>query len=274
MILFDAKFTRGEETMADLFTLESLMTLLMLTALQAVLGFDNLLYISIESRRVPLESQAYVRRVGIGIAIILRILLLFVVTAAISSLTTPLFEFSISGIAEGSINLHALIVLVGGVFIIYTALKEIMHMLTIDDINVGVANTAQRSVAMSILWIVLMNMVFSFDSILSAMALTDKFILMASAIVISGLLMIYLADTVSQFLKKNRMYEVLGLFVLFIVGILLLSEGGHLGQLKFFDYPVEPMAKTTFYFVLVVLVLVDIVQSRYQKKLAAKREHN
>lgn len=86
--------------------------------------------------------------------------------------------------------------------------------------------------------------------------------------------MIYLADTVSQFLKKNRMYEVLGLFVLFIVGILLLSEGGHLGQLKFFDYPVEPMAKTTFYFVLVVLVLVDIVQSRYQKKLAAKREHN
>lgn len=258
--------------MADLLTLESAITLVMLTALQAVLGFDNLLYISIESQRVPAEKQAYVRRAGIGLAIILRIILLFIVTAAISSLTTPLLEFSFGNIAQGSINLHALIVLVGGVFIIYTALKEIMHMLTIDDINAGVSNKTQRSVALSIMWIVLMNLVFSFDSILSAMALSDKFILMATAIIISGLLMIYLADTVSEFLKKNRMYEVLGLFVLFIVGILLLSEGGHLGHLVFFGYPVEPMAKTTFYFVLVVLVLVDIVQSRYQKKLAAKRQ--
>ncbi len=258
--------------MADLFTLESAMTLIMLTALQAVLGFDNLLYISIESRRVPEDKQAYVRRVGIGLAIILRIVLLFVVTAAVSSLTTPLFEFSLPGIAEGSINLHALIVLIGGVFIIYTALKEIMHMLTIDDIETGVESSAKRSIATSITWIVIMNLVFSFDSILSAMALTDKFILMATAIVISGLLMIYMADTVSEFLKKNRMYEVLGLFVLFIVGILLLSEGGHLGHLKFLDHPIEPMAKSTFYFVLVVLVLVDIVQSRYQKKLTRKRQ--
>ena len=76
----------------------------------------------------------------------------------------------------------------------------------------------------------------------------------------------------AEFLQKNRMYEVLGLFILFIVGILLLSDGGKLAQLSFFDYPIEPMAKSTFYFVIAVLVIVDIIQGRYQKKLDRQRK--
>lgn len=118
-----------------------------------------------------------------------------------------------------------------------------------------------------IAWIVIMNLVFSFDSILSAMALSDVLWVMTVAIVISGLMMIWLSDHVSTFLEKNRMYEVLGLFILFVVGIMLVSEGGHLAHLNLFGNHVEPMTKTTFYFVLGVLVLTDIVQSQYQKKL-------
>ena len=95
---------------------------------------------------------------------------------------------------------------------------------------------------------------------------------MAVAIVISGLLMIFLADHVSAFLKKNRMYEVLGLFILFIVGVMLVSEGGHLAKLELFGYHVEAMAKSTFYFVLFVLIVVDVVQSRYQKKFLMQQE--
>ena len=91
-------------------------------------------------------------------------------------------------------------------------------------------------------------------------------------LLISGGLMILLADKVSEFLQKNRMYEVLGLFILFIVGVMLVSEGGHLAELQLFGHHVTPMAKTTFYFVLVVLILVDIVQSRYQKKLFAQQK--
>jgi len=68
------------------------------------------------------------------------------------------------------------------------------------------------------------------------------------------------------------MYEVLGLFILFIVGVMLLGEGGHLAQLHFFGYQVEPMAKTTFYFTLAVMVAIDLAQTRYQKKLMAQRE--
>jgi predicted tellurium resistance membrane protein TerC len=103
------------------------------------------------------------------------------------------------------------------------------------------------------------------------MALTDVFTIMAVAIVIGGLLMIYLADKVTVFLKKNRMFEVLGLFILFIVGIMLLSEGGHLAHMKLFGNEITPMSKATFYFVIVVLVVIDIVQSRYQKKLLIKK---
>ncbi len=257
--------------MSDLFTISSLMTLLMLTLLQAVLGFDNLLYISIESKRVAEDKQTYVRRLGIGLAIGLRIVLLFVVMMAIGSLQHPFLSIDLDGIVSGQFNVHSVIVLIGGGFIVYTALKEIMHMLSIEDIGHGMHKEKTRSVGAAVFWIVLMNLVFSFDSILSALALTDVFPVMATSIVISGLLMIWLADHVAEFLKKNRMYEVLGLFILFIVGIMLLSEGGHLAHIEFFGYAIEAMAKSTFYFVIGVLVLIDVVQGRYQKKLNAQR---
>ena len=95
-----------------------------------------------------------------------------------------------------------------------------------------------------------MNLLFSFDSILGAMALTDEFWIMATAIVISGVLMIWLAEGVSKFLEKNRMNEVLGLFVLLVVGIMLLTEGGHLAHIKILGNDIVKMNSTTFYFVI------------------------
>lgn len=144
-------------------------------------------------------------------------------------------------------------------------------MLAIEDLGHH-GKEEKRSVNGAIFWIVLMNLVFSFDSILSAMALTKNVVVMATAIIASGLLMIYMADHVAEFLKKNRMYEVLGLFILFIVGVMLVTEGGHLAHIHLFGHEVHAMTKSTFYFVLVVLILVDIVQGRYQKKLAAMRK--
>jgi len=97
---------------------------------------------------------------------------------------------------------------------------------------------------------------------------------MFSSIIISGALMIWLADRVSEFLHKNRMYEVLGLFILFVVGIMLLSEGGHMAHLHLLGHQITPMSKATFYFVIGVLVLTDIVQTRYQKKLMKNNKIN
>ena len=255
--------------MESIFTINNLFTLGMITLLQAVLGFDNLLYISLESKRAPVNLQSMVRRWGIGIAIVLRILLLFVLTNIIQYFQDPLFDIKMQGIISSSFNLHSIIVFIGGVFIIYTATREIFHMMNLGDLEQD--SYGPRSVKIIIAWIVAMNLIFSFDSILSAMALSDVFWVMALAIIISGVLMIWLADRVSVFLKKNRMYEVLGLFILFVVGIMLISEGGHMAHINLFNHPIIPMSKTTFYFVIGILVLTDIVQTRYQKKLFSNK---
>jgi predicted tellurium resistance membrane protein TerC len=252
--------------------MEILLTLIMLILLQAVLGFDNLLYISLESKRAPLADQAKVRKWGIGLAIVLRIVLLFGLMQVLELFEHPFPRLHLEGIIDTRLNLHGVIVMIGGAFIIYTAFREIYHMLSLDNLGHGGSHSQTASSKAIIGRIVLMNLVFSFDSILSAMALTDSFWVMTTAIIVSGGLMIWLADRVSEFLQKNRMYEVLGLFVLFVVGIMLVSEvGGHGEQvvtyLKLFGHKIQPMSKATFYFVIAILVLVDLVQSRYQKNL-------
>ena len=248
----------------------NLVTLGLLILLQAVLGFDNLLYISLESKHAPPESQSSVRAWGIGLAIFLRIGLLYLLVSLQGVFETiRVFEINLP-LVEGNFNIHSLIVLAGGTFIIYTAMKEIWHMTRLEHAHHDEGKRRKKSVVAVVFWIMVMNIVFSFDSILSAIALTDVVWVMALAIVVSGLLMIWLSDRVANFLARNRMYEVLGLFVLFVVGIMLVTEGGHLAHLTLWGNEVQPMTKTTFYFVLAILVLTDIVQSRYQKKILAE----
>ena len=281
-------------------------TLLMLIFLQVVLGFDNLLYISLESKRVEESQQNRVRKIGVIIAIALRIILLFVIFFAIQSLEGAFLEIDWKGFIEaksacftedsshhlkllegvtvdactgngqtvhGGISGHFIIVLGGGAFILYTAIKEIMHMLSLEA-HEEASDKAQRSPKEAIFWIVIMNLVFSFDSILAAIPLTKgiggdmmQLGVMGTAIVFSGVMMLLLADRVSNFLKKYRMYEVLGLFILFLVGVMLVTEAGHLANLKLMGHEIHAMNKTTFYFVLIVLVIVDVAQGRYQKKI-------
>ena len=248
----------------ELLTYHNLITLFSLILLQFVLGLDNLLYIAIESKRAKIEHQRNVKRIGIYGAMILRIVLLFVLIKAIGTFEGSVFKAD-NGLFEGDFNLHSLIVLFGGVFIIYTATSEIIHMLHLDTREDG--DRKPKSTNSIILSIILMNLIFSFDSILVAMALTDEFVIMTTAIITGALIMIFLVDKVASFLKKNRMFEVLGLFILFIVGVMLLSEGGHLAHLHILGNEVTPMSKTTFYFVIVTLILVDTVQSTYQKNL-------
>ena len=202
----EAALTETEASEETLFSISGLLTLGMLIVLQAVLGFDNLLYISIESKRVEESKQSLVRKWGIGLAIVFRIILLFVVVNLIKMLEEP-FVNLVSHPLEMHVSGHALIVICGGAFILWTAIKEIYHLLAISDLEGhGSGGKAGNSVGKAIGLIVAMNLVFSFDSILSAMALTKSFEIMATAIILSGLLMIWMADHVAEFLKKNRMY--------------------------------------------------------------------
>lgn len=123
----------------NLFTIQSFVTLLMLILLQAVLGIDNLLYISIESKRVAEDKQRMVRHWGIGLATGLRLVLLLVMLFTIERLKAPFFAMHIEGFIEMDVNVHSLVVLVGGAFIIYTAFKEILHMLAVRGRTPGEA---------------------------------------------------------------------------------------------------------------------------------------
>ncbi|WP_299772129.1 hypothetical protein [uncultured Pseudoteredinibacter sp.] len=256
----------------ELLSVENFANLAVLIFLQAVLGFDNLLYISIESQRAPAAQQAAVRRWGIIIAVALRVILLFVMIKLISSLTEPFFDINWTGVIEGSFNFATIVFLFGGVFIMYTAVKEIFHLLSIDDLATEHSDRGASSAMKVTAMIVFMNLIFSFDSILSALAITDVFAVLAVAILASGAAMYLLADRVTEFIQKNRKYEVLGLFILLIVGVVLLGEGGHQAHLKLFGHAVEPMSKATFYFSVAVLVIVDIIQSKYRKKLEAQKQ--
>ena len=198
----------------------------------------------------------------------------------------------------GTFTFDALLTLFGGAFILYTAVKVVLHMISLEELHQK-ANKKPASVTSVITMIVVMNLIFSFDTIMLSKEMTDQTWVMIIAIIVSGGMMILLADRVSSFLQKNRMYEVLGLFILFIVGILLLSEGGHKAHLSFWNEidpdtgkvivetvsyhgkdvevvkngsHVEAMSKGTFYFVIVVMVLVDVIQSRYQKKLSLTKK--
>ena len=266
--------------MADLLTVENLGNLLMLCFLQAVLGFDNLLYISIESQRAPVAQQKSVRFWGIIIAVVLRVVLLFVMIRLIDALAEPFYIFNWVGVLEGGVNFATVVFIFGGIFIMYTAVKEIGHMLSIEHLDADVQHKGGRSAAKVVGFIVLMNLIFSFDSVLSALAITDVFPILAFAILLSGFAMLALADTVTAFLEKNRMYEVLGLFILLIVGVVLLGESGTAAahamhddslNIKVMGYDIIPMSKSTFYFSVIVLVAVEVIQSGYSRKLAAER---
>jgi len=264
----------------DLFTLENAINLLMLCFLQAVLGFDNLLYISIESQRAPVAQQAAVRRWGIIIAVILRVVLLLAILQLLDLLAAPFVILDYPGIITGGINFATVVFVLGGVFIMYTAVKEIAHMLTIQHLDTDVEAKSGKSATQVIVLIVTMNLIFSFDSVLSAIAITDVVWVLATAIILSGVAMLLLADGVTRFLEKNRMYEVLGLFILLIVGVVLLGEAGQAAAhamhddslaLYIFGFELLPMSKTTFYFAVIVLFAVEIIQSRYTRKLSAAR---
>ena len=262
----------------DLFTLKNLFNLLMLVFLQAVLGFDNLLYISLQSKRASPEKQKFVRFWGIIMAVLFRIILLFVVVILIDKLKEPFFEFNIEGFLTGGVNFSTIVFFFGGIFIIYTAVTEIHHLVSTEHLE-GHLNERSASTTQLILIIVLMNLIFSFDSILSALAITEVMALLVIAIILSGVAMLVLADNVADFLEKNKMFEILGLFILLIVGIVLIGEAGPAAshanhntdlQINVFNYELQPMSKATFYFSVLILFLVEIIQSVYSKTLNRK----
>lgn len=209
--------------------------LLTLIALELVLGIDNLVFIAILSNKLPPAQQPLARRVGLGLALGLRILLLLLI-GWIVSLQQPLFDLGLSGAPgphgepgfETAFSGRDLILLAGGLFLLWKATKEIHH--TIDkegesgellDHDKGVGEIAFSA---AIAQIIALDLVFSVDSILTAVGMTDQVPIMIAAVVITVCLMMVAADPLARFIEANPTLVMLALAFLVMIGVVLIAD--------------------------------------------------
>ncbi len=224
--------------------------LLTLTFLEIVLGIDNIIFISLVAGRVPEESQKKARLGGLTIALIMRILLLLSI-AWIIGLTKPVLS-----VADFELSWRDIILIAGGIFLLVKSTLEIHHKVEGQDQD---SETGKKSKSMSfssaIIQIVLLDLVFSFDSILTAVGLTDEIILMVIAVVIAIIVMMIFAKPVGEFVNKHPTIQILALSFLILIGVMLIVEGAH--------YHVP---KGYIYFAVFFSLAIEMLNMRYRKK--------
>lgn len=225
--------------MEALFTAENLIAFAALTAMEIVLGIDNIVFLSIISGKLPKSQQALARRVGLGLALLLRLVLLFTISYLVK-LVTPVFSWTelgvpydwIAAIASGrqlegidqinNISWRDIILLGGGFFLIAKSVLEI------HDKMEGSEHT--RSVKVSsfaavITQIAIIDLIFSLDSVITAVGMAKSIIVMVAAVIIAMLVMLIFAESVAAFVDRHPTIKMLALSFLILIGVLLVAEG-------------------------------------------------
>lgn len=249
--------------------------LLTLTFLEIILGIDNIVFLSIVSGKLKEEDQPKARRIGLLLAMAFRIVLLFGITW-VMSLKESFFDFNLSFVS-GGISGQSVIVFGGGLFLLYKSVSEIHHKLEGEE--EATSGKASNSLTAAIIQIALLNIVFSFDSILTAVGLVSSaeppvgfgpagaLEIMIGAIVISIIIMLIFAGPVSKFVNEHPTIQILGLSFLILIGVMLLAEGSHLANIKFFgDTEVHSIPKGYLYFAIFFSLFVEFLNLRMKKK--------
>jgi len=238
------------------------MSLLTLTFLEIVLGVDNIIFISIASSKLKEEDQKKATNIGLVLAMVMRILLLFGISWLIA-MNEPWTSFD-WGWASGGWTGQSLILIVGGIFLLYKSTSEIHHKL--EGHSEEASDKKSTSLTNAIIQITLINIVFSFDSILTAVGMTNGLVgalfIMIVAVVISVLIMMIFAVPVGRFVNKHPSIQMLGLAFLILIGFMLIAEGAHLAHLKIFDSEVGTVPKGYLYFAIAFSLLVEFLNLR------------
>jgi predicted tellurium resistance membrane protein TerC len=229
-------------------TYEIIISLVTLVALEVVLGIDNIIFISILSQKLPPEKQRKARRVGLILAMFMRLGLLSVISL-ILQLKNDLFTVFDQGISGKD-----LILILGGLFLLYKSTMEIYHKVEGDEQH-QTRGVKFRSFASVIVQILIMDMVFSIDSILTAIGLVKVIWVMFAAVVISVGIMMFAAEPISKFVNKHPSFKLLALSFLLLIGFALISEG----------FGVE-IPKGYIYFSMAFALGVDVLQMQMNKK--------
>jgi predicted tellurium resistance membrane protein TerC len=230
---------------------ELLVALLTLTVLEIVLGVDNVIFISILSGKLPKEQQKRARRVGLMAAMLMRIALLFSLTW-MARLTAPLFS-----IFEKSFSGRDLILIGGGLFLLAKATYEIHDKLEGEEAHAS--GRAAASFASVITQVMLLDMVFSLDSVITAIGMADNLTVMVSAVILAVLVMLIAAEPISAFVEVHPTVKILALSFLLLIGISLVADG--LGT---------HISKGYIYFAMGFSVFVEFINIRIKAKRKVK----
>ena len=270
--------------MEILFTSNALIALLTLTFLEIILGIDNIVFLSIVSGKLDAKDQPKARRIGLLLAMAFRVILLFGITWVLSlqdvilSIDWGFFEAHITG--------QSLIIFGGGLFLLYKSVTEIHHKLEGEED--GEHGKASKSLSSAIVQIALLNIVFSFDSILTAVGLVSMkepveggfgydgaLVIMILAVVISIIIMMIFAGPVSKFVNEHPTIQILGLSFLILIGVMLIAEGSHLAHFKFGnEAEVGTIPKGYLYFSIFFSLFVEFLNLRMKKSRNAVKLHN
>lgn len=244
--------------MEFLFTPEALISLLTLTILEIVLGIDNIVFISILAGKLPEHQQKKARQLGLALAMITRVLLLLSLSW-VMSLTANLFNLGDwlgvtdqGWLAKLGISGRDLILLIGGLFLIYKSTHEIHNKLEGDEESGGKVKV--HSFAGTIIQILILDIVFSLDSVITAVGMADHIEIMIAAVVIAVVVMMFSASAISNFVNKHPTVKMLALSFLLLIGVSLLAEG--------FD---QHIPKGYIYFAMAFSVLVEMLNLKMKK---------
>lgn len=247
------------------------LSLLTLTFLEVVLGIDNIIFISIVAARVPKERRAYVTRVGLILAMVFRIILLLGISWLVA-LTKPVFSIDFLGVT-GQFSGQSLVLILGGIFLLYKSTTEIGHKLEgkEESHDPGVKKpSVGKSIAGVLFQIILIDMVFSFDSILTAVGMTTgisgALYIMIAAVVISILIMLLFAVPVGRFVNDHPTIQMLALSFLILIGFMLVAEGAHYANVHFGSQELGTIPKGYLYFAISFSLLVEFLNMRVRKR--------
>ncbi len=252
---------------------DALVALLTLTFLEIVLGIDNIIFISLASSKLKPEHQKKAVNIGLFMAMIIRIILLFGISWLVA-MEAPFWSLHLSWLDVG-ISGQSLILFAGGMFLLYKSTTEI-HEKVEDkghderEVKKGRATTLSKA----IIQICLINIVFSFDSILTAIGMTngigespeDALVIMVIAVVVSVIIMMAFASPVGRFVNKHPTVQLLGLAFLILIGFMLIAEAAHLSHLAIFDQEVGTIPKGYLYFTIAFSLFIEFINMRYRKK--------
>jgi len=238
--------------MEELLSSAGIISMISLTFMEVVLGIDNIIFVSIVAGRVEKKDQKRARNLGLVLAMVLRIALLFIIQLIIQAQQT-LFTIPID-FPGNAISIKELVLIAGGLFLIYKATTEIHHKFNVDDHVETESKTKQKFNAV-VVQILMLNIVFSVDSIVTAIGLTQNVIIMMIAVILSMIIMLAVSSGISNFVEKHQTVKMLALSFLLMIGFMLIVEA--------FEIHVP---KGYIYFAMAFSLFVEMLNIRLKRK--------